>query len=69
MDFVVALPSSEDYFGRQCSNILVVVDRLTKRKVYIPIDSITAEDTALAFYTFVWKDYSLLSSIITDRGT
>ena len=36
---------------------------------YIPIDGITAEDTAKAFYLHVWKDHGFPVSIITDRGT
>ena len=36
---------------------------------YIPIDGITAKDTARAFYLNVWKDHGLPYDFITDRGT
>ena len=48
---------------------MIVTDRLTKMVKYILMDGITAEDTAKAFYLHIWKDYNLLSSIVTDWGT
>ena len=69
MDFVVSLPLSSDYYGQKCVNMLVVTDRLTKMVKYIPMDGITAEDTAKAFYLHVWKDHGLPATIVTDRGT
>ena len=69
MDFVVALPLSIDHYGQECVNILVITDRLTKMVKYIPMDGITAEDTARAFYLNVWKDHGLPCDFITDRGT
>ena len=34
----------------------------------ISMDGITAKDAAKAFYTHIWKNHGLLSSIISDRG-
>ena len=48
---------------------MIITDRLTKIIKYILIDGIIAEDIAKAFYLYIWKDYSLLSFIITNRGT
>ena len=69
MDFVIGLPLSKDYYSRECVNILIITDRLTKMIKYIPMDEITAEETAKAFYLHVWKDHGLPSSIISNRGT
>ena len=69
IDFVVGLPLSNDYYGRKCINIMVVTDRLTKMVKYIPMDGISAEDTAKAFYLYIWKDYGFPISITSDRGT
>ena len=68
MDFVVNLPLSIDHYNQECVNILVVTDRLTKKVKYILMNGITAEDTARAFFLYVWKDYGLPTNFITDRG-
>ena len=48
---------------------MIITDRLTKMIKYILIDGITVEDIAKTFYLYIWKDYNLSSSIITDRET
>lgn len=68
MDFVVDLPVSLDITGRQCKNILVVVDRLTKMKHFLPCDSMTAESVADMFYHHIWKLHGLPSTVVSDRG-
>ena len=64
MDFVVDLPLSEG-----CSNILVVVDRLTKYRVLIPCSVMTAPEVAKLFLRHVWVHYGLPETIVSDRGT
>jgi hypothetical protein len=49
-------------------NILVIVDRLSKRKRIIPHNDITAEAVVGIFIYEIYKNYSLPSSIISDRG-
>jgi hypothetical protein len=49
VDFVTDLPKSEG-----CTNIMVVVDRLTKYQYLIPCASITAPAVAQLFYRHVW---------------
>lgn len=69
MDFIVGLPVSKDHFGRRCTNILVVTDRLTKMVRYIPMDKMDALSTARAFYLWIWKDFGFPLTTISDRGT
>ena len=64
VDFVVDLPESEG-----CTNIMVVVDRLTKYRHLIPCSSIRAPDVANLFYQHVWKLHGLPDTIVSDRGT
>ena len=68
IDFIVDLPVNRDLWGRDCINIMVVVDRLSKMVKCILMDGITAKDAAKAFYTHIWKNHGLPSSIISDRG-
>ncbi|GMF49451.1 unnamed protein product [Phytophthora fragariaefolia] len=62
-DFIVHLPVS-DGFG----SIMVVVDKLSKRPVYIPTHTTaTAEDIAKLFFNHVIRYYGIPSTIISDR--
>lgn len=65
MDFIVSLPPSNSY-----SNILVVVDRLTKGAHFIPLASpMTALSVARAFSKFVVKHHGIPQSIVSDRDS
>jgi hypothetical protein len=64
VDFVTDLPESEG-----CTNIMVVVDRLTKYRYLIPCATITAPAVAQLFYRHVWIHRGLPDTIISDRGT
>ena len=66
MDFVVGLPKSQGYDA-----ILVVVDRLSKEKHYIPCtedNGTDAEATAAMFLRHVWCYHGLPVSLTSDRG-
>ena len=69
MDFIVDLPASKNEFGASIKDALVVTDRLNKMVHIVPIQDCTAEGTARAFYTHVFKLHGLPRSIVTDRGT
>jgi hypothetical protein len=64
VDFIVELPSSEEN-----TNMMVVVDRLTKQVHIIPCSKITALAVARLFLTHVWKLHGLPDTIVSDRGT
>ena len=68
IDFIIDFPVSRDLWGKDCINIMVIMDRLSKMVKCIPMDGITAKDAARAFYIHVWKDHGLPSSIISYRG-
>lgn len=67
MDFVTGLPESEGW-----NAILMVIDRLSKLRHYIPCradDSGTsAEATCDMFLRYVWKHHGLPSTVTSDRG-
>ena len=67
IDFIIDLPVNRDLWGKDCINIMVMVDRLSKMVKCILMDEITAKDAARAFYIHVWKDHGLPNSIISDR--
>jgi hypothetical protein len=62
IDFVVDLPNSNRF-----TNIMVVVNCLTKMRHIIPMDSIDAILVAKCFIKHVFKLYGLPNSIISDR--
>lgn len=65
MDFITHLPVSYSYDA-----ILVVVDRLTKFRHFIPCNgTCDAEQVAKLFRDHVWKLHGLPTSIVSDRGT
>lgn len=68
LDFVVGLPESNGF-----NAILVVVDRLSKERHYIPCtdkdNGTSAENTAQLLLENVWKYHGLPTSIVSDRGS
>ena len=68
VDFIVSLPRCKRN-GRVYENIMVVVDRLSKKKKFIPLDSIRVEAVVQAFIEWVWRDEGYPRTIVSDRGT
>jgi len=68
MDFIVSLPASR-YRGELVTNILVIVDRLTKKKRFLPCADMSSEAVADLYYDNVWRHDGTPLSIISDRGT
>jgi len=65
MDFIEQLPPSGGY-----TDILVVVDRLTKQALFIPtIRSLDATMLAELFIKHVFSKYGVPSHVTSDRGT
>ena len=63
VDFVVDLPESEGF-----TNIMVVVDRLSKYRYLIPCSGMEAPDVARLFFRHVWTHHGLPLTIVSDRG-
>jgi transposase InsO family protein len=68
MDFVTELPVCKRY-GRNFKHILVVVDRLSKIKRFIAMDSMDAEAVTQAFIEWIWRSEGYPRSIVSDRGS
>ena len=67
LDFVIGLPLSNDY-----NAVLMVIDRLTKERHYIPCtidkNGTTAEATTYLLLNNIWKLHGLPLSLTSDRG-
>ena len=68
IDFITPLPVCTR-FGRKFEHIMVVVDRLSKKKKFIPLDSLEVEAVVQAFIEWIWREEGYPSTIISDRGT
>ena len=68
VDFVGKLPTSKGY-----NMVMVVVDRLTKRRHYIPCTAgqgeLDSQQMAELFLDRIWKLHGLFASIVSDRGS
>lgn len=68
MDFVTNLPDSN-----QMNGILVVICRLSKERIYVPVrgtkEGTSAQELAKIFIKEVYAHYGLPDSIVSDRGT
>ena len=67
IDFVVELPKSKAE-GMTYTNVLTVTDRFTKARVFIPVGSMTARNTARLFLRHVFSKHGLPEAITSDRG-
>lgn len=71
MDFVTGLLKCHAY-GQVYDAILMVIDRLSKKKYYIPCldedKDTSSEATAELFLQYVWSKHSLPISMTSDKG-
>ena len=62
-DFIPELPLSSSF-----DNILVIVDKLTKYAIFIPITiSVTEVETAKLFFHHIISKFGIPQQVITDR--
>ena len=66
--FIIDLTVSREFWGKNCINIVVIVNRLNKMIKCIFMDGITAKNAAKVFYIHVWKIHGLFDFIIFNRG-
>ncbi|KAI1509876.1 Chromo domain containing protein [Pyrenophora tritici-repentis] len=67
IDFITHLPPCR-HNGQTFTDILVVVDRLTKKKKFIPMASMTTDALVVAFIEYIWREEGFPEEIISDRG-
>jgi hypothetical protein len=68
MDYITHLPPCK-HNGQIYTNILVIVDRLSKKKKFIPMVSLTVDALVQAFVEYVWREEGYPEDIVTDRGS
>jgi len=67
VDYVGPLPPCE-VRGNRYEHVLVVVDRLTKMRHFIPVVDVSAEHLADAFVAEVYRLHGTPAFIVSDRG-
>ena len=65
MDFIIKLPRTV----KDKKSALVIINRLSKRVLFIPMCTTTAKDVAAAFIQYFLLIYGLPAAIVSDRGT
>ncbi len=68
IDFVVELPPSLNMWNVECKNIMVITNRLSKDVVYEPINDLTPQEVAKAYYYAVFQHHGIPESVVSDRG-
>ena len=68
VDYIIPLPDSLQG-TKTYKYIIVVVDRLTKMKYYIPIISMNTDKMAYQFIARIYCLYGLPDTIVLDRGS
>lgn len=64
IDFIDKLPLSNSY-----SHLMVIVDRLSKGVILVPLKSLSAEAVSHAFLCFFVQEHGFPTGIVSDRGT
>ena len=67
LDFVVNLPECR-HRNRNFQHILVVVDRLTKRRIYEPLEGLSTSEFIEAMHRRVFSAHGYPLSIVNNRG-
>ena len=68
MDFITHLPLSKDHFDVAHTVLCVIVDRLTKMLLLVPMgQSITPSVVAQVLTTHVYAKHGKVDSIVSDR--
>ena len=65
-DFITKLPPSGP---EEATNLLIILDRLSKGVILIPMVKIGVFEVVTAFLVYYLLYYSLPDAIISDRGT
>lgn len=68
VDFITPLPPST-WRGRTYNHLMVNVDRLSKKKKFIPLEDLEVETVVQGFLEYIWREEGYPAEIISDRGT
>jgi transposase InsO family protein len=67
IDYITHLPACMDN-RRTYENILIIVDRLSKKKKFIPIVDLRVDTLVRAFVEYVWRKEGYPEQIVSDQG-
>lgn len=68
VDFITPLPDCTVH-ATTYKHVMVVVDRLSKRRRFIPLPSLEVRDVVTAFLQYIWSQEGYPRSIVSDRGS
>jgi hypothetical protein len=68
IDYVTTLPPCSRN-GRTYEHVLVIVDRLTKMRHFIPVTGLTTEELTDAFVHMIYRLHGAPDTVISDRGS
>jgi hypothetical protein len=67
VDFITPLPASA-WNGSSYRHIMVIVDRLSKKKKFIPMENLEVPTMVDKFLEYVWREEGYPRTIVSDRG-
>jgi hypothetical protein len=67
IDFITPLPATT-FYGRTYQHIMVIVDRFSKKKRFVPLQTLEVEEVVQAFIEHVWREEGFPDEVISDRG-
>ena len=68
VDFITSLSTCTRY-DRAYKHIMVVVDRLSKKKKFISLKSLEVKVVVQVFLEWVWREEDYSDSVVSNRGT
>lgn len=68
VDFVTPLPECK-FYDRTYKHLMVVVDRLSKKKKFVPLTSLEVDAVVQGFIEHIWREEGYPVEIVSDRGT
>jgi hypothetical protein len=67
INFITPLPKSK-VCGRTYRHLMVVVNRLSKKKKFVPLTSLDTKAVIQAFIEYVWREEGYPVEVISDRA-
>lgn len=68
LDYITDLPPCT-IDGRRYLGILVIVDRLSKKKRFIPVTGFDVDTLVRSFVEYVWREEGYPEEVVSDRGS
>jgi hypothetical protein len=67
VNFIILLPAIT-FYGQTFQHIIVIVDCLSKKKRFVPLQTLEVEEVVQAFIEHVWREEGFPNEVISNRG-